>query len=512
MEAIALSSDRPICIAILAIGGQGGGVLADWIVSTAETNGWYAQATSVPGVAQRTGATIYYIEVFPNKGRPPVLALMPTPGDVDIVLAAEFLEAGRAILRGFCTPERTTLICSTHRSYAIGEKSQPGNGVIDPSKTIAAIRRHTSRAVALDMAAIAERHATVISAVMLGALAASGVLPYTRSSFEAAIKAGGVGVNESLKGFAHAYADVAAGVDGLAALENAGAAAPSTAPPALHPKFAPMVAEALPHFPLPVHALLIAGMSRLADYQDSGYVHEYLERMHRVLELDRHAGGEAHGFALTTEAARQIAIGMAYDDVIRVADLKIRSSRFDRVRQETGTRESQVLYTTEFMHPRVDEVLGTLPRRLGAWIEGSPRLSAALDRVINKGRRIQTNKLRGFFALYLVAGIRRFRRHTLRHHREMERIEGWLAQVYRAVAIDYRLALEIVKNRRLVKGYSDTHERGDKKFQRVMDAAAQLIGRGDAAEWVRKLREAALADEEGVALEEALRTSPVTYE
>jgi indolepyruvate ferredoxin oxidoreductase beta subunit len=47
------------------MGGQGGGVLADWIVALAETEGWIAQSTSVPGVAQRTGATIYYIEMLP---------------------------------------------------------------------------------------------------------------------------------------------------------------------------------------------------------------------------------------------------------------------------------------------------------------------------------------------------------------------------------------------------------------------------------------------------------------
>jgi len=361
------------------------------------------------------------------------------------------------------------------------------------------------------MAAIAERHGTVISAVMLGALAASGALPYTRSTFEDAIKAGGVGVAASLKAFDHAYAEVAAGADGLAAFENA-SAAPSTPPATQHPRLATIVAEALRHFPQPVHVLLTAGMCRLADYQDLGYVEEYLERMNRMLQSDRHAGGQAHGFALTSEAARQTAVAMAYDDVIRVADLKIRSSRFDRVRKETGTNDTQVLYTTEFMHPRVDEVVGTLPRALGSWIESSPRLAAALDRVINKGRRIHTNKLRGFFALYCVAGLRRFRRHTLRHHREMQSLELWLAQVHRLAAVDYRLALEILKNRRLVKGYSDTHERGDKKFQRVMAAAAQLVGRGDAAEWVRKLREAALADEEGAALEDALQTSPVRHE
>ena len=113
---------RAIRIAILAMGGQGGGVLADWIVELAEAQGWFAQSTSVPGVAQRTGATIYYIEMLPAAAKAPVLALMPTPGDVDIVMAAEFMEAGRSILRGLVTPDRTTLIASTHRAFAVAEK------------------------------------------------------------------------------------------------------------------------------------------------------------------------------------------------------------------------------------------------------------------------------------------------------------------------------------------------------------------------------------------------------
>src|SRR5688500_7194346 len=117
---VRLSTDKPISIAILAMGGQGGGVLSDWIVALAELQGWYAQSTSVPGVAQRTGATIYYIEMLPARGnQAPILSLMPTPGDVDIVMAAEFMEAGRSMLRGLVTPERTTLIASNHRSYAV---------------------------------------------------------------------------------------------------------------------------------------------------------------------------------------------------------------------------------------------------------------------------------------------------------------------------------------------------------------------------------------------------------
>ena len=108
-----VSLEKPLAIAILAMGGQGGGVLADWIVEVAEQEGWAAQSTSVPGVAQRTGATIYYIETLPPRnGVAPIFSLMPTPGDVDVVMAAEFMEAGRSILRGLVTPDRTTLIAN----------------------------------------------------------------------------------------------------------------------------------------------------------------------------------------------------------------------------------------------------------------------------------------------------------------------------------------------------------------------------------------------------------------
>ena len=61
-----MSERRPIKISINALGGQGGGVLANWIVKVAESAGYIAQLTSVPGVAQRTGATIYYVELFPS--------------------------------------------------------------------------------------------------------------------------------------------------------------------------------------------------------------------------------------------------------------------------------------------------------------------------------------------------------------------------------------------------------------------------------------------------------------
>ncbi len=196
-----------ISIAIAALGGQGGGVLADWIVEVAERHGWLVQATSVPGVAQRTGTTVYYLEMSPRpeEGPAPVFALMPVPGDVDVVVAAELMEAGRAAVRGLVSPDRTTVVASTHRVYGITEKSALGDGIADSKAVLAALKSEARRVVSFDMDAICAETGSVISSVLFGALAACGVLPFPRSSTRRRSATGGVAVETSLKGFAAGF-------------------------------------------------------------------------------------------------------------------------------------------------------------------------------------------------------------------------------------------------------------------------------------------------------------------
>ncbi|HVQ04998.1 MAG TPA: indolepyruvate oxidoreductase, partial [Burkholderiaceae bacterium] len=57
-----MNASRPITLLVCALGGEGGGVLAQWLVDVAIRAGHAAQSTSIPGVAQRTGATTYYLE------------------------------------------------------------------------------------------------------------------------------------------------------------------------------------------------------------------------------------------------------------------------------------------------------------------------------------------------------------------------------------------------------------------------------------------------------------------
>ena len=248
--------------------------------------------------------------------------------------------------------------------------------------------------------------------------------------------------------------------------------------------------------------MALRGLRKVVDFQDTRYGAEYLDRLDEAVVLD----AEARGHALSIAAAKHLANAMCYDDMIRVADLKTRSARGARVRREVGVQGDSILQTTEYFHPRVEEFCGAMPAGIGRYIESRPKLAAFIDRRINRGRRIRTDSLSGFAALWLVGGMRRWRRALLRHKVEVAHLERWFGLALRTVTEDYALAVEILNTRRLIKGYSDTHVRAHSKFDRVLSALPMLKGRADGADWLRRLREAALKDEKGDMLDGALKT------
>lgn len=491
-----------IKLAVMAVGGQGGGVLTGWIETLARANGYDCQATSVAGVAQRTGATIYYIEMAPKGAQAPVFALLPAAGDVDILIAAEMMEAGRAILRGFVTPDRTVLIASTHRALAVSEKTVPGDGIADAGEVRAAADVAARAVVMFDMEALAQENGSVISAALFGALAGAGVLPFPRAAFEQAIRSGGKGVERSLAAFA-AAADRAARGEAEVAPASLPAALPKAprGPQELLSGWQRLSAR-VAALPPPVADLALPGLRKVVDFQDLAYGAEYLDRVDAVRARD----DGIHGFELTREAAKHIANAMAYDDVIRVADLKTRAARGDRIRAEMGAGSTKLLQVTEYLHPRAEEIVGMLPARLGARMAANPVWMARIDRWFGRGRHLRSDGLATFTALYLVGGLRGWRRRTLRHAQEVAHLDRWLAAATAHLPGDYALACEVLRCRRLIKGYSDTHSRGLSKYDRVMAGISLVAGRPDAADWARRLREAALQDEEGRALDGALLT------
>ena len=488
--------ERPIAILIAALGGEGGGVLADWIIAAASARDYPVQSTSIPGVAQRTGATTYYVEIYPVKiselgARRPVMTLTPAPCHVDVMVASELLEAGRAMQNGFVTRDRTTLIASTHRVYTVAEKMQMGDGRFDSEVVLNAARELAKRAILFDMQAQAGASGTVISAVMFGALAGSGTLPLARSDCEAAIRSGGKGAEASLRGFAAGFDAAAGSASGktVTAAARTGLSASE---------------RVRQTFPEETRAMLEEGARRCAGFQDRGYARLYLDRLEPIVNLD-HA---ADSYRLTNETGRFLALWMCYEDVIRVADLKTRRSRFERVRGEVQAKPHEPVRIIEFLKPGVDELTAVLPRFLARAVKALAQASGLADK-LNIGMHVKTTGISGFLALRFLAWLRPLRPLTSRWHEEQALIGRWLAAIATAAKRDVGLALEIALCGRLIKGYGDTHRRGKDSFLRILDTLVE----GDAVpdgrariDAIRKARDAALADPEGRKLELSLET------
>jgi indolepyruvate ferredoxin oxidoreductase beta subunit len=330
---------------------------------------------------------------------------------------------------------------------------------------------------------------------MLGAICGSATLPFAAEHYVEAIRAGGVEAVSSTQTF-EAARRAAAGA------EPAAAPSPNPAGPPAQPSFLPasLAERVRAQVPSTAQATAREGVRRVIDYQDQAYASLYLDRLAAVSALETPSSGSC---ALTESVARGLALWMSFEDTIRVADLKIRSARAKRVLDEVRPAPGQLVQVTEFMKPRVEEICATLPAGLGAWMLRSKVRRRWLSRFTG-GRQVSTSSIGGFLQLYWLAGLRRWRRKTLRYGQEQMRINAWLDLIAWAAKRDYALAVEIADCQQLVKGYGETHERGSASFDAIM---ADVQGRAQpaaSADRVRSLRTAALADDQGDALSKAL--------
>jgi indolepyruvate ferredoxin oxidoreductase beta subunit len=494
---------KPIKLLIAALGGEGGGVLASWLHASAIAAGHFVQGTSVPGVAQRTGATTYYLEVVPGAGARhrtagtrPVLALNAAPGEVDLVVASELLEATRAIAAGYVTPDRTLLVASSARVFTIDEKQAMGDGRLDEPRMLDLARRFSRGAVIADFAAIAAQAKAPLSAVLLGAIAASEALPIPAEAFRAAIRTEGKAVDANLAGFE-------AGLQSAASLSartsrGEGRRQTPTLASAAAPHSNPLHTEEWGEgIPPEAGAVIAEGVKRLADYQGESYAQHYLARVHRFV------GRPGADGAFIGELARHLAVRMSVEDVIRVAQLKLREARLARVTQEARARDGDIVDVTEYLKPGPEEIFGLLPPRLGRW---------ALQRVRHDRAwplKVTTTRLSGFLRLKVLAGLRRWRPRTLRFAEEEAWMERWLGLVDRTLAVSPAAAREVVASAALVRGYGDTYKRGLANWCKIMDGVVEPMLAGQLpralfADAVLQARLAASKDPEGHALEQTI--------
>lgn len=509
-------------IVIAALGGEGGGVLTNWLIEVAQANGWLAQATSLAGVAQRTGATIYYIELFKpseSESRLPVMSLFPSSGDIDIALSSEITEAVRMLQRGFITAERTTLISSTHRVYGITEKIDLADGRIDSGMLLEAAAKYAKKFLCYDMQELALRHNSVISSVLFGALAGSEVLPFTRQNFVDVICQSGIAVDANLAAFEASYqvanqnkwqAERQEQTEGQHKQQDSVQQFdPSEAsskivnsedlfelPPAQSEQGRQLLDRLQNSFPKNTHFTIYHGLSKTIEYQDYDYAEQYLSELSSIVKLD---GAD---YSLTEHVARYLALWMCFEDISRVARLKIRAMRMDEIRTEVKADVGQIFYVTEYFRPRPEEVCAVLPNAIGKRILASKFWKSTLNYCLGEGRKLRTNTVFIQLVLRCLASLGRFRRVSLGYRNEHDMINEWLSVIKEVALKDLPLATEVANCAGLVKGYGNTRSRTTAQLATIVAQVKQQ--RVSQAEAVIQLHEAALADDANAEFEKVL--------
>ena len=495
---------RPVTMLIAALGGEGGGVLTNWIMAAAADLGLPAQSTSIPGVAQRTGGTTYYLEIYPTPlhelgPRRPVLALAPGIGDIDVLVSSELMEAGRCIANGFCTPDRTLLVSSTSRFYVINEKMAMGDGRFDEARLLDAAEKNAKERILFDMESVAKEAGAMINAVMLGAIAGCGRLPIPVEAFEQAIRAEGKAAETNLRGF---QAGLAAAQTETMAVRRLPEAKRREKP---RNDLGSLEREIRQTMPESAQDLIVEGVRRLARFQDDNYARLFLDRLAPLRDLEAQIHGDGK---LVRETGRHLAVRMSFEDLIRVAQAKIDPARMQRIEQELGAKGGEPYTVTEFLKPGIEEMCQVLPPSLARRVIAFSEKRGWLDRV-HVGMYVKTTSVSGFLRFWLLAKLRPLRRFMHRYVEEQAQIESWLAMVIAAARFSPALALEVAECARLIKGYGSTHKRGTENFQtiemRLIRPALQgQIPVQDAIDGIASARTAALVDPEGKSLAKCL--------
>lgn len=516
-----MKSTQPVTVLLCALGGEGGGVLAEWLVDVARLAGYPAQATSIPGVAQRTGATTYYLEFFPMPlaelgGRRPVFGLNPLPGRLDLLVSSELLETARQIGNGLASRGCTRVITSSARVLTTAEKMQLGDGRQDAAALLSIVRQHSQSHHVLDMAQLTREAGTVVSAVMLGCIAASGVLPFAREVYERVVPgeggtSPGAAAKASLRGFGLGFEAVMRQREQARMVENLlSTDEQTTTIPRWNDakKASKSLENALGVFPQPLRERIALGLARTTGYQNAAYGQLYLQRLKTVLAAEQQAD-PVGGFATTHEVARWLALWMAFDDIVHVADLKSRASRWQRVQREVRVGEHDLLKVYDHFKPGVPEFAALLPARWAARLQRWDRARVARGaQPWAMPIKVGTHSVGGMLALRLLAAVRRLRPLGSRYAAEQALISLWLDAVVQGLAQYAELGHEIARCGRLIKGYGTTNERGKDNLLHVLQhlaASPTLTDPVERARAVGAARMAALADEAGTQLDAALR-------
>lgn len=456
-------------IFLSAVGGQGGNLLSEWIFQAATFEGHRAQAVSLPGLSQRGGATSFYVELAVGTDRERlsrvVFSQHPVPGEVDLIIAQEFIELARMLQEGYGSP-RTKIVASTHRVYTVGEKTPAWDGPVPMETLHAAARSMSEEFVGFNAVELAQRNGLdelAVNAILLGALCASKALPISDAAYEKAIVRVGIAPEMNQRAFDLGRRFVESGAYKLEELppaepwEDFVGARAQKLPSRVRPAFRDLVTPLPGQYGQALARVLAEAIWRLVDYQNLAYARDFLTTVQQIHDLDHSLRPESPP-QLTEIFARGLGTWMAYEDGIRVAQLKTRSARFESIRTRLGVRPDQVYEVHEFLKPDAEEIYGILP----TWLVDPLLAVGAVRRFVERrdfSQRPKTTSFRGILRLKMLLLLKPVRRSSWRYRKEHALMRQYALRVKEAAAVDYRVACLVARTGQMVKGYGDTRRK-----------------------------------------------------
>jgi hypothetical protein len=227
------------------------------------------------------------------------------------------------------------------------------------------------------------------------------------------------------------------------------------------------------------------------DYQGATYARLYVERLQRFI------GKPGLDTGVLCDIARLMAARMAYEDAIRIAQLKLAEYR-----DSAGTVKS-----TEIKRFRFDELVDALPA-----VAADPVLMV-LGKLGWEHRRVaipfSTVNRWGIARLKLEAWLRRWRRFSIRYGQERAWVERWLHMIGRALVKQPAAVPAIVETATMVQGFGDPYRRGLADWHAIIDGLVKPTFDGalplaDLAGAVAQARAAIMPDARQVSLKRAI--------
>jgi indolepyruvate ferredoxin oxidoreductase beta subunit len=438
---------------IASVGGLGIGVFVEWLSVAAILEGMNPSVLNLPGVSQRAGRTLSYMEI--SKGET-TFSPFPEKGKVDLIISQEFLELIRLIKEGYAG-KNSRVLGTTYRYYTTHEKLSLRKDPFTYENFKKLIEENSKEHIVVD---IYEMGISDFSnAHLLGLLYSSGYLPFIkRESYEEAIKRVGIEVERNLKDFALGCELLGRSGERKCLVDESKEVS-SELPEG---RIRESIRKAGSLFGRDIETVLKRAVMQLTQYQDAGYAELYINRLNSILDCIPDVERETDiGKEFVREFAKTLAVRMMYEDIIRVAELKVSRERFKRIKRLHRIGEGDVYWIKDFFRPDLYEIYGILPGFLGKVLE---RMFSGFGLSIKA--EIFTNHLSGFIILKVISKLKFLRRLSLRYERENSLIEAYIEHARRALSYGLDAAVLAAKGGAIVRGYGDVRRDTIERWER----------------------------------------------